>query len=112
MASLCSLLFAIALIIGYFGVRDKIRRAREQLTTTKPSQWSGGNAVATTRTVDMRACGRAAQKDVEAGRRSSVYGANTSQFDTAGYADLELEDRRLQGASRSQSLDLPCISED
>jgi hypothetical protein len=100
MASLCSLLFAVALVVGYLGVRDKLRRARTQSTTTKPTQWSGGQAVATTRTADLRSSGRAAaQKDAEAGRRSRVYGANTSQFDTAGYADLELEDRRLQGAS-------------
>jgi hypothetical protein len=43
MASICSLLFVIALLVGYHGVKEKLARQREQ-STMKPSSWTGGRS--------------------------------------------------------------------
>lgn len=100
MAGVCSFLFALALVIGYFGIRDKLRRARHHSAATKPSAWSGGGqAVASSRPGNhLRSAATRKTAADAGGAHSSIYGADTSHFDTAGYADLELEDRRQQGA--------------
>lgn len=101
MASICSLLFVIALIVGYLGIKDRVRKQARANQSTKPSNWTGRQIVSARMGTDLRSGGRIGKRGggEDVGAHSSVYGADTSQFDTAGYADLELEDRRAQGVS-------------
>lgn len=99
MAGVCSLLFVIALIIGYLGIKERLRKQARANQSTKPSNWTGGQIASDRTGTELKSGGRMGKRGGrgDVGVHSSVYGADTSQFDTAGYADLELEDRRAQG---------------
>lgn len=41
MAGICSFVFVIAILIGYLGIKEKLKKARDQ-SSVKPSSWTGG----------------------------------------------------------------------
>lgn len=130
MAGICSLLFVVAVLIGYFGIKEKLAKQRE-LSTMKPSTWSGCASVPSASSArlgltvgvpfaragkqaaagqKLSATGAAARgsgasssstkaNNSSVGAHSSLFGGGTSDFDSAGYADLEMEDRQQQGPS-------------
>lgn len=41
MAGICSFVFVIAILIGYLGIKEKLKKARDQ-SSVKSSSWTGG----------------------------------------------------------------------
>lgn len=41
MAGICSFVFVIAILIGYLGIKEKLKQARDQ-SSVKSGSWTGG----------------------------------------------------------------------
>ncbi|CDZ98569.1 Extracellular membrane protein, CFEM domain [Phaffia rhodozyma] len=108
MAGVCSLFFAIALVFGYFGVREKLRHDKQHGGSRSRDNWPRGPV--STDKEERRSPGssgnRTASSDDQSQRSeqpemSSTGGVSTSAFslepeESCSDLDLEIEERRAK----------------